>query len=117
VITLPRNAELDAARAQLEDKLELEYERQVARLAELLDATGRRRARSGRLETEAEATRSVRSAIADAAQALRRMAEGSYGRCELCTDDIALDVLQARPAIRFCRTCQSASEAASARSA
>jgi DnaK suppressor protein len=49
---------------------------------------------------------SSRRAVADTAQALRRMAEGNYGTCERCTADIALQRLEILPHARFCVPCQ-----------
>ncbi len=48
----------------------------------------------------------ARQGIADTAQALRRMAEGSYGTCERCTVDIPLQRLEILPHARFCVPCQ-----------
>jgi len=49
---------------------------------------------------------SARQAVADTAQALRRMAEGSYGTCERCADGIPLERLEILPHARFCVPCQ-----------
>jgi DnaK suppressor protein len=48
----------------------------------------------------------ARRAVSDTAQALRRMAEGSYGTCERCTADIPLQRLEILPHARFCVPCQ-----------
>jgi RNA polymerase-binding transcription factor DksA len=100
VITLPPRAALDSARPRLEAKLEQEYEGHSERLAALI---ARRRRRS-MFDVEA-ATAQARQTLADVAQALRRMAEGSYGSCERCAGDIDLDQLEESPATRYCRTC------------
>jgi RNA polymerase-binding transcription factor DksA len=106
VITLPRRDALDSARPRLEAKLEQEYEGHSERLAALI---ARRRRRS---MTDVEAvTAEARQMLAEVAQALRRMAEGSYGTCELCAADIELDQLEASPATRHCRTCAPSSAA------
>jgi DnaK suppressor protein len=47
-----------------------------------------------------------RRAITDTAQALRRMAEGTYGRCERCTAAIPLHQLQIMPHTRHCARCR-----------
>ncbi|GGR99482.1 hypothetical protein GCM10010169_50140 [Micromonospora fulviviridis] len=44
--------------------------------------------------------------IADTAQALRRMSEGSYGVCESCGQDIPSARLEILPSARFCVPCQ-----------
>ena len=56
--------------------------------------------------TLAALTASARRALADTAQALRRMAEGSYGTCERCAAAIALQRLEILPHARFCGPCQ-----------
>ncbi|GAB3079183.1 TraR/DksA family transcriptional regulator [Micromonospora schwarzwaldensis] len=43
---------------------------------------------------------------ADTARALTRMAEGRYGVCERCGQDIPTARLEIRPAARFCVPCQ-----------
>ncbi|HEY6796230.1 MAG TPA: TraR/DksA C4-type zinc finger protein [Kineosporiaceae bacterium] len=100
VITLPRSAALDSARPRLEAKLEQEYEGHTEVLARLMARNRRRTAMD-----VAALTVEVRRALADVAQALRRMAEGSYGSCELCQADIELEYLEARPAARHCLGC------------
>jgi DnaK suppressor protein len=100
VITLPRLAVLDSARPRLEAKLEQEYEGHTEVLAALI----KRRRRRTVLDLEA-AMVDTRQAIAEVAQALRRMAEGSYGTCERCAGDIEIDYLEAQPAVRYCRGC------------
>jgi RNA polymerase-binding transcription factor DksA len=49
---------------------------------------------------------SCRRAVADTAQALRRIADGSYGTCERCTASIPLERLEILPHARFCMPCQ-----------
>lgn len=49
-----------------------------------------------------------RQAIADTTQALRRMSEGSYGRCDRCAGDIPVERLEIRPQARYCVPCQQA---------
>src|SRR5690349_17696491 len=44
--------------------------------------------------------------IADTAQALRRMSEGSYGLCDGCGQDIPTARLEVRPSARYCVPCQ-----------
>ncbi|GIF01142.1 TraR/DksA family transcriptional regulator [Paractinoplanes rishiriensis] len=50
-------------------------------------------------------TTSARQAIADTAQALRRMTEGTYGRCEQCQRPIPLGRLREVPHARYCTRC------------
>jgi DnaK suppressor protein len=47
----------------------------------------------------------ARDRLAELDQALRRLAEGSYGHCERCRQPISSERLTARPAARTCITC------------
>jgi len=44
-------------------------------------------------------------------EAVERINEGSYGRCEECGGDIGIERLKARPVTTFCISCKSAQEA------
>ena len=44
----------------------------------------------------------VEAELADVDRALRRISEGTYGRCEACGGPIGVARLEARPAARFC---------------
>jgi DnaK suppressor protein len=48
----------------------------------------------------------ARQGIADTAQALRRMTEGTYGICEDCRKPIPLGRLRSQPHARQCVRCQ-----------
>jgi RNA polymerase-binding transcription factor DksA len=48
----------------------------------------------------------ARIGIAETAQALRRMADGTYGGCERCATRIPLERLEVIPEARFCVPCQ-----------
>ncbi|MGC5022461.1 TraR/DksA family transcriptional regulator [Micromonospora sp. DT47] len=48
----------------------------------------------------------ARQGVADTAQALRRMSEGSYGSCEGCGGDIPLARLEVLPWAQYCVPCQ-----------
>jgi RNA polymerase-binding transcription factor DksA len=107
VITLPRSTELSPARTAIAARLEQEYETHTERLAALSTggAKSSHRARPGRAEAQAEAVAGARRAIADVAQALRRLAEGTYGLCEHCLDEIPVVDLERSPAARWCPSC------------
>lgn len=47
----------------------------------------------------------ARQDVVDTARALRRMADGTYGVCERCRNDIPLGRLRATPQARFCVPC------------
>ena len=49
---------------------------------------------------------SVRQALADTTEALNRMADDAYGRCERCRADIPVERLEILPHVRFCVPCQ-----------
>ena len=93
---------MDLLRQTLEDQFQLHTDQ----LSELTSAS--READRGGYQQESLAAliASSRSALADTAGALRRMAEGSYGTCERCTADIPLLRLQILPHARFCVPCQ-----------
>jgi RNA polymerase-binding transcription factor DksA len=110
VITLPRSTELSPARTAIAARLEQEYETHTERLAVLTTtgAASHHRPRAGRpdrLAAHTDAVISARRALADVAQALRRLAEGTYGLCEHCLDEIPVDDLESSPAARWCRSC------------
>jgi RNA polymerase-binding protein DksA len=46
--------------------------------------------------------------------ALRQIAEGTYGRCLQCGQDIPMERLKAKPSVSLCVPCQSAKERAEA---
>lgn len=51
---------------------------------------------------------SSRQALSEIAHALRRMAQGTYGRCERCQLDIPAERLEVLPHTRHCASCQAA---------
>jgi DnaK suppressor protein len=90
----------------LSDSLEEQFQRNTDRLAELT-LRSRQPGRGGYDHDRLAALiASARQAVSDTAQALRRMAEGSYGTCERCTVDIPLKRLEILPYARFCVPCQ-----------
>ena len=48
-------------------------------------------------------------------EALARIDDGSYGKCEECGEDIGLERLKARPVTTLCIACKSAQEAREAK--
>jgi DnaK suppressor protein len=90
----------------LRNGLEEQFQRHTDQLAQLT-VCSRRPDRGGYdADTLAALIGSARQAVADTAQALRRMAEGSYGTCERCTATIPLQRLEVLPHARFCEPCQ-----------
>ena len=53
----------------------------------------------------------VEAELADVERALRRLDDGTYGRCEACGNAISDDRLEAMPAARFCIAHQAEAEA------
>jgi len=90
----------------LRNSLEEQFQRNTDQLAELT-LRSRQPGRGGHdHDTLAALITSARQAVSDTAQALRRMAEGSYGTCERCTAEIPLQRLEILPHARFCVPCQ-----------
>jgi DnaK suppressor protein len=52
-----------------------------------------------------------RKLLAKIDEAVKRLDTGSYGRCEECGDEIALERLKARPVTTLCIACKSDQEA------
>jgi DnaK suppressor protein len=89
----------------LHNSLEEQFRRSTDQLAELTVRS--RQPHSGYADdTLATLIASARQRVSDTAQALRRMAEGTYGTCERCTADISLRRLEILPHARFCVPCQ-----------
>lgn len=59
-------------------------------------------------QTAAALIDSTRQSLADTTQALKRIADGSYGRCERCGVDIPVERLEILPHARYCVPCQQA---------
>jgi len=57
-------------------------------------------------QTIAVLVESTRRALSDTTEALKRMRDGSYGRCEECRLDIPVERLEILPQARFCVPCQ-----------
>jgi RNA polymerase-binding transcription factor DksA len=92
--------------AAIAARLEQSYETHSERLATLTAPSKRHHRRDDfRAAARAEAIKAARCAIADIAQALRRLAEGTYGLCERCMVDIPLGDLEVSPDARTCRPC------------
>jgi RNA polymerase-binding transcription factor DksA len=58
------------------------------------------------MRTLASQTASARQRIAETAHALRRMSEGTYGRCEDCDKAVPLGRLRATPHATQCTPCE-----------
>jgi RNA polymerase-binding transcription factor DksA len=92
--------------AQLRDVLEEQFQRHTDELTELT-VRSRRPDRGGfDRDTLAALIAASSRGVADTAQALRRMADGTYGICERCTERIPVERLEILPHARFCVPCQ-----------
>jgi DnaK suppressor protein len=85
----------------LRDRLEHAFAVHTHRLTELT-----LRGDAGDPTTHEAQVESARQGVANAALALRRMSEGTYGRCETCGMTIAWDRLVAVPHARNCSQCR-----------
>jgi RNA polymerase-binding transcription factor DksA len=103
-MTISANDRLHTLRQTLHDQLERHTDELTKLTAHTTDP-----ARGGLdPQTVAALTESTRQAVADITQALRRVAEGTYGRCERCRADIPHERLEILPHARFCVPCQHA---------
>jgi len=104
--TLPETADLPAAPLDLlRNMLEEQFAVHTTRLTQLT-VYDRLPGRNGydRQALEALAA-SARQGIADTAQALRRMSEGTYGICQGCHKPIPLGRLRTMPHATHCALC------------
>ncbi|MEV4639618.1 TraR/DksA C4-type zinc finger protein [Actinoplanes sp. NPDC049548] len=89
----------------LQTMLEEQFTLHTHRLTELT-VSARLPRRGGYDDRTLEASAAAaRQGIADTAHALRRMSEGTYGRCEECSRPIPLGRLRAQPHARYCTPC------------
>lgn len=101
-MTSARQGQLDVLRLALEDQ----FEHHTSELTRLTLASTAPEHHGLDRATLAALVDTSRQAVADTTQALRRMADGTYGRCERCQGDIPVERLEIRPQARFCVPCQ-----------
>ncbi|MCI4066819.1 TraR/DksA family transcriptional regulator [Micromonospora sp. R77] len=90
----------------LRELLENQLREHTDKLTELT-GHARRRDRGGHdPDTLGRLIDTARQTVADTTTALRRMADGSYGRCERCDGEIPAARLEILPAARYCVPCQ-----------
>jgi DnaK suppressor protein len=90
--------QFEALRVRLEER----YEFHTGQLRDLIAAE----ADPGTAAVNAALRSRSRQALSDIAAALRHMAEGSYGRCLDCKNDIPMERFEIRPDALLCATCQ-----------
>ena len=88
------------------DILEEQFHRHTGQLSELTLCTHQPDRGGYDEETLVGLIVSSRQALAETAEALRRMAEGTYGTCQRCAVSIPLERLETLPHARFCVPCQ-----------
>lgn len=101
---LSRKDQFDGLRSVLEDQ----FQRQTDELTELTIHSGEPERNGHDPHQIATRIATTRQSLADTAQALRRIVEGTYGRCERCQADIPVERLEIRPHARYCVPCQRA---------
>lgn len=79
-----------------------EFEAQTARLTELTADTGD----PAEAHTRAALIAASRRSLGQIAAALQRIADGTYGACEICGDQIPAERLEVLPHARLCVPCQ-----------
>lgn len=57
-------------------------------------------------QTVAALAESTRRGLADTMEALKRLADGTYGHCQHCRGEIPVERLRILPHVRFCVPCQ-----------
>ena len=97
-----RAIRLDALRLALEEQ----FEQQTGELTELTIHSEAPEHNGHDRHTIVTRIATTRQTLADTTQALRRIAEGTYGRCERCDADIPVERLEIRPHARHCVPCQ-----------
>ncbi|MEV0733796.1 TraR/DksA C4-type zinc finger protein [Polymorphospora sp. NPDC050346] len=117
-----RQVDVDQIRLSLQarhDELSNEYEEavaqsQVLRLVEVGDTAGDDQADSGTKTAERDTAQSLLRTILDRRaqyeHALSRLAEGTYGRCEGCTEPIPVERLEIYPSATTCVQCKQTRE-------
>jgi DnaK suppressor protein len=97
-MTPTKDDQYEAIRAQLEER----YEFHTDQIQDLMTADEA----PGSASVNAALRAQSRQALSEIAAALRHMAEGSYGRCRECQDDIPVERLEVRPDAVLCASCQ-----------
>lgn len=98
----PATGPMELLRGMLEER----YTMDIARLTRLTVYTALPRQAGYDARTLQAQVAAVRQRIADTAQALRRMSEGSYGLCAACGKPIPIGRLHAAPEATHCARCE-----------
>jgi DnaK suppressor protein len=100
-IGAPEQRRLDDLRASLSE----DFAVQTARLRELTELTADT-GDPGEAHNQAALLAATRHSLEQITGALRRLADGTYGRCETCDTAIPVERLEALPHARLCVPCQ-----------
>lgn len=92
----------DARLTRLRATLTEDFAAQTARLTELTADTGD----PGEAHTRSALIAATRQSLGQIGDALRRMADGGYGRCQRCAGPIPVERLEALPHATLCVPCQ-----------
>jgi RNA polymerase-binding transcription factor DksA len=92
----------------LRQALQAQFERHATELASLTMHSSAPERGGMDPQTIAPLIDSTRQTLADTTEALKRMSNGTYGRCERCGLEIAVERLEILPHARFCVPCQQA---------
>ncbi|MGW2292968.1 TraR/DksA family transcriptional regulator [Streptomyces violaceorubidus] len=85
--------------------------RQIAAVPARTDEPPLHQRSAAQTEVRVKLAASARMVLADVEAALDRIAEGRYGRCQLCRHTIDRDRLMIVPQARYCARCQQVREA------
>jgi RNA polymerase-binding transcription factor DksA len=88
--------------ADARDRLARTRDEHTANLLDLTAVTPE----PGETDAHAALLAATRQGLADATEALRRIEEGTYGRCEICGATIPLERLEIIPQARTCVSCR-----------
>lgn len=94
--------------AQLRMMLEEQRDFRIEQLAALRRPYTRHRLGGGNREISVVLTVGARNALDEVSAALRRMDDGSYGRCLACGATIGIERLEVLPQTTLCMGCQRA---------
>jgi DnaK suppressor protein len=104
---MPTSRTFPAAQlAQLRAMLEEQRDFRLDQLAALRRPQVRHRLGGGSREISVVLTVGAENALNDVAAALRRMDEGTYGRCARCSATIGIERLEILPQAAICMMCQ-----------
>jgi RNA polymerase-binding transcription factor DksA len=97
---------IDSRLDSLRSALQAQAERHTEELTQLTQHGGDPERNGLDRQTIAALADSARQGLAETTEALKRMAEGTYGRCQHCGGQIPVARLEILPHARFCVSCR-----------